>query len=192
MKKAYYFEVGIKTSQDDPEGRVIQEFSFDFKIIDENFGETQTLSEAMNYIEDYVKNGVEGTYGVVSLVDIDEEEYESICNGFSDEFEYGNFFEGKVVFSEYKENNKVIVNCNNIYKLANEIIRANKEDKSLIQEFILCSDEPYFTKEELKNRYKEFIEEIDPNSKLSYEEWEESYLDMTKIPVIYEEEEKEL
>lgn len=192
MKKAYYFEVGIKTSQDDLEGRIIQEFPFDFKIIDENFGETQTLSEAMNYIEDYVKNGVEGTYGVVSLVNIDEEEYESICNGFSDNFEYGNFFEGKVVFSEYKENNEVIVNCNNIYKLANEIIRANKEDKSLIQEFILCSDEPYFTKEELKNRYKEFIEEIDPNSKLSYEEWEESYLDMTKIPVIYEEEEKEL
>lgn len=192
MKKAYYFEVGIKTSPDDPEGRTMEIFPFDFNIIDENYGETKTLMEAIYYIEDYVKNGVEGTYGVVSLVDIDEEEYENIYNGISDGFEYDNFSEGKVVFSEYKENNKVIVNCNNIYKLASEIINANKEDKALVQEFILCSDEPYFTKQELQNRYEEFMKEIEPNSRLSYEEWEDAYLDMTKIPIIYEEEEKEL
>lgn len=192
MKKAYYFEVGIRTSQDDLEGRTMEIFPFEFKIIDENYGETKTLAEAMDYIEDYVKNGVEGTYGIVSLVDIDEEEYESIYNGFSEGFEYGNFFEGKVVFSEYKENNEIIVNCNNIYKLASEIVKANKEDKALIQEFILFSDEPYFTEKELKNRYKEFMEEIEPNSKLSYKEWKNAYLDMTKIPMICEEEEKEL
>lgn len=192
MKKAYYFEVGVRTSQDDLEGRTIDKFPFDFKIIDENYGETKTLAEAMYYIEDYVKNGVEGTYGIVSLVDIDEEEYESIYNGFSEGFEYENFFEGKVVFSEYKENNKIIVNSNNIYKLANEIIKANKEDKSLIQEFILFSDEPYFTERELKNRYKEFMEEIEPDSRLSYEEWQNAYLDMTQIPLICDEEEKEL
>ncbi len=190
MKKAYYFEVGVKTDKNDPEGRNVEIFPFEFKIIDENFGETKSLMEAMYYIEDYVKHGVNGTYGVVSQVDIDEEEYESIYNGFSDGFEYGNFFKGRVVFSEYKENNKIIVNCNNIYKLASEIIKANKEDKKIIQEFILFSDEPYFTEQELKNRYKEFMEEVEPNSKLSYEEWKSAYLDMTKIPILTEEEEE--
>jgi len=190
MKKAYYFEVGVKTDENDPEGRNVENFHFEFKIIDENFGETKSLMEAMYYIEDYVKNGVDGTYGIVSQVDVDEEEYEGIYNGFSEGFEYNNFFEGKVVFSEYKENNKIIVNCNNIYKLANEIIKANKDDKTLIQEFILCSDEPYFTEQELESRYKEFMEEIEPDSKVSYEEWKSAYLDMTKIPILSEEEEE--
>lgn len=192
MKKAYYFEVGVKTEKEDSEGRFVKVFEFDFNIIDENYGETQTLKEALEYVEDYVQFGVNGTYGIIFIVDVEDEEYNMIHSGFSDAFEYGNFFDGQLLYSVFKENEKTNVLKNNILKLIDDIRSNNLEDRKFIKECIENSNEPYFTEEELHNRYEEFKSEIDSDSTLNYEQWKNSYLDMTNIPLLDEEEEAEL
>lgn len=189
MKKAYYFEVGVKTDKENPEGRIVKAFKFDFNLIDENYGETKTLKEALEYVEDYVEFGVKGTYGVIFIVDVEDEEYNMIYNGFSDAFEYSNFFDGQLLYSAFKESNKMKVFNNNILKFLDDITNNNFEDRKFIKECIENSDEPYFTEKELHNRYEEFKTEIDPNTELNYEQWKNNYLDMTNIPLVEEEEE---
>ena len=112
QKEVFYFEVGVKCDNDNEEGRRINNFRFNFNIIDENKGETKNITEAVNYVDDYVKFGVNGTYGVVVKVLVTKEEYESIYNGFSELFDYNNLSTGELVLAEYLENGKVIT----IYK----------------------------------------------------------------------------
>lgn len=189
MKKAYYFEVGVKAEKENSEGRFVEPFKFNFNLIDENYGETQTLKEALEYVEDYVQFGVKGTYGVIFIVDVEDEEYNTIYSGFSEAFEYSNFYDGELLYSVFKENNKMKVFHNYISKFFDDITNNNSEDKKFVKDLIKKSDESYFTEEELQNRYDEFRKEIEPNTELNYEEWKNAYLDMTNIPLLEDEEE---
>ena len=177
MKKAYYFEVGVKTDKENSEGRIVKAFKFDFNLIDENYGETQTLKEALEYVEDYVNFGVKGTYGVIFIVDVEDEEYNMIYNGFSDAFEYSNFFDGQLLYSVFKESNKMKIFNNNILKFLDDITNNNLEDRKFIKECIENSDEPYFTEKELHNYVSLFIRMIGHNTEGMAEYWAENFDD---------------
>ena len=129
QKEVYYFEVGVRCDEQNDEAREMEKFKFKFKILDENFGETKTFQEAYNYVIKYVENGVIGTYGVIEKVVVDEEEYDGICNGMSDSFNYQNFFNGKLLLSIYKKNDKIVTVYNyQKSKGKKTIIQKIKED----------------------------------------------------------------
>lgn len=100
-KKAYYFEVGVE----DNEGldRKVPYFGIPYKTMDENLGMCKTFDEAFDYVENYVKNGVNKTYGIIVEVDVSEENYNSIYAGWSDAYDYYNMSTGKFRYSAYKD-----------------------------------------------------------------------------------------
>lgn len=99
--KAYYFEVGVE----DNEGldRQVPYFEIPYETMDENVGMCQTFSEAFDYVDNYIKNGVTTTYGIIVEVDVDEKTYNSIYDGWSDSYNYYNMKEGKLRYSAYKD-----------------------------------------------------------------------------------------
>lgn len=101
--KAYYFEVGVE----DEEGldRPVPYFKIPYKTMDENLGMCQTFNEAFDYVTNYIKDGVNTTYGIIVEVLVDEEDYNNIYNGWNDAYDYSNMKSGKFIYSAYKDNN---------------------------------------------------------------------------------------
>jgi hypothetical protein len=111
-EKAYYFEVGIENFDENIKGQPLF-YGIPYETTDENTGEFQTLNEAFNYVTEYIKNGVNTTYGLIFEVDVSNEEYNSIYNGISNYYDYSYMFEGKLKYSAYKnENGEYITICN--------------------------------------------------------------------------------
>lgn len=75
MKKVYLCEVGVLLENNDSD-YVSYCSVYDKKhgFFDENQYYSTNLKEAKKELTHYVKNGVDGTYGVISLTDVPKEE----------------------------------------------------------------------------------------------------------------------
>ena len=102
-KKAYYFEVG----EEDIEGlnRDVPYYGIPYKTMDDNLGMCQTFDEAFGYVNRFIKNGVNLTYGIIVEVDVDDEDFDNIYNGWSDAYDYSYMKTGKLKYSAYKNEN---------------------------------------------------------------------------------------
>lgn len=119
-KDVYYFVVGICLDENRPnaskEDFYDMPFGIPYKLMDENFGVSQVASEAIRYVDDYVKDGVPGTFGVVVK---EKEPYEGFFdeidnNGWHDGIEFYDIthFEengGEVIFCEYSTKDDIVV-----------------------------------------------------------------------------------
>lgn len=103
-RKAYYFEVGVKDFDAEID-RPVPFYKIPYETVDENTGECQTFDEAFGYVNRYIKNGVNSTYGIIVEVDVTEDEYNNIYNGMSDYYDYSYMYEGKLKYSAYKDKN---------------------------------------------------------------------------------------
>lgn len=113
--KAYLVDVGVLLTEKD------EEFDFYSCVYDHKYGyydENQyyvsTKEKAKKAIKEYVKNGVEGTYGIVSLTLLDDNiTKQDIDDGnvdVSDEY----YLETDICVGYAKINNKIVELFNNL------------------------------------------------------------------------------
>ena len=109
-KNIFYFVVGICLDENRPNAYEddffdMPDFKIPFKLMEENFGVTKTIDEAVGYVENYVSDGVPGTFGVVVK---SEEPFEGfkddIYNGNNDSLEFGDIV-------NFKDNGGELVYC---------------------------------------------------------------------------------
>ena len=124
--EAYQFEVGVLLDKDDPEYECYNEV-WDYKngYYNENWGFTKKYDEALEFIDNYVKNGNNNTYGIISFIKVTEEEFNSIYNGSSEIIDM-DYDLGNVICSKYKNKDNEIIE-NFIDK--NTKINENEEDE---------------------------------------------------------------
>ena len=74
MKKVYYIECGVLLDKDNGDYDCYSNV-FDKKhaFYDEYVDFTEDLEIAKKYCNDYIKNGVNGTYGIISQVYVDDD-----------------------------------------------------------------------------------------------------------------------
>lgn len=117
MKKVYQYEVGILLDKDNEE---FEDYStvYDKKhgYYNEDWGVELTLEKAKEYVKDYVDDGVDKTYGIVSELEISDEEYEEILedienNGYYDTSNFVLEYSLDIVcYSLYKDKENIIEN----------------------------------------------------------------------------------
>ena len=77
MKKVYQYEVGILLDKDDEEYEAYAcVWDKKYGYYDEDWGIELSLEEAKKYVQEYVEDGVNTTYGIVSEIEVSDEEYE--------------------------------------------------------------------------------------------------------------------
>lgn len=109
-KKVYYFMVGICLDENRPDAEEdeffdMPDFGIPYKLMDENYGVTKTLEEAVGYVEKYVSSGVAGTFGVVVCADEPFEGFkDNIEGGFNDGLDFNDI-------THFKENGGELLYC---------------------------------------------------------------------------------
>lgn len=77
MQKIYQYEVGVLLDKDDEEYEdYCDVWDKKYGYYNEDWGIELNLEQAKKYIQDYVQNGVDRTYGIISEIIISDEEYE--------------------------------------------------------------------------------------------------------------------
>lgn len=121
----YQFEVGVLLNKDNNEYEFYSNgWDKNNGYYDENFGFVKTYEEAINYVEKYIKDGVKNTYGIISKVQVNEEDLRSIHNGYSESINMDYDLE-KIIYNSYKNDEGILIenfiNKNiNIYNLEDE------------------------------------------------------------------------
>ena len=122
-KKAYYWEVGVE-DVDNELDRDVPFYEIPYKTVDENVGECKTFDEALNYVNKYILDGIDGTYGIIIEVDVDDEEYNSIVSGMSDMYDYNVMQYGKLKYSAYKKDSDLVIMHNEPISLEKDILES--------------------------------------------------------------------
>ncbi len=126
--EAYQFEVGVLLNKDDEEYEYYnQVWDYNNGYYNENWGFTKKYDEALQFIDNYVKNGSNNTYGIISCIKVDKEEFNSIYNGSSEIIDM-DYDLSNVICSKYKnKDNEIIENFIDINVKINE----NEESEEL-------------------------------------------------------------
>lgn len=108
--KVYQVEVGVLLDKDDPEYECYsQVWDHSNGFFDEDNMVCKTIKEAKEFLNYYIKNGVTHTYGIISELDINEEEYK-VMKEQIEELCYEMDYDVKcVIYSAYKNDKDEII-----------------------------------------------------------------------------------
>lgn len=103
----YQFEVGILLQEDDESYKNVWDFKHSY--YNENWGFAKTYEEAKDYVDTHIKDGRKNSYGIISKLVVNYEEYKSIDSGWSDNIDL-DYDLNKIVFNAYKNDNTIVEN----------------------------------------------------------------------------------
>lgn len=177
--KVYYFMVGICLDKNRPNA-IEDDFAdwpwtkIPYKLLDENWGVDKTKEEAINWVKNYIANGVPGTFGVVFEATEPYEGFkEEIHNGNHNDMDWSDIQKGKLIYSSYKEDKspdsiKVIVDeTNNLHESENtlfcvqDITHPDFSNKGY--QTTQFDDLIVFTNKEDAQKYINYLNTIDKN-----------------------------
>ena len=103
----YQFEVGILLQENDESYKNVWDFKHSY--YNENWGFAKTYEEAKDYVDTHIKDGRKNSYGIISKLVVNYEEYKSIDSGWSDNIDL-DYDLNKIVFNAYKNDNTIVEN----------------------------------------------------------------------------------
>jgi len=143
--KIYYFMVGICLDKNRPNA-IKEDFAdwpwtkIPYKLLDENWGVDKTKEEAVNWVKNYIADGVPGTFGIVTEATEPYEGFkEEIHNGNHNDMDWSDIQKGKLIYSAYKEDKnpesiKVIVDESQKLDESEEKVVTNLDTNNMVDE----------------------------------------------------------
>lgn len=150
--KIYQYEVGILLDKDNPEyDSYSMVYDGQHGFYNEDWGVELNLDEAKKYVQNYVNEGKPNTYGIISEIEVSDEELADIQkniedNGYFETSDYeADYSVDNIIYSLYKSDDKIIENFIN---------------NSLIDESEKLNEDTNY-KKTIETLYKKYNDEFD-------------------------------